>query len=250
MIIVKSMEQIELMRQAGRIAALAREEAGKWIKEGISTKEIDDKVRQCITSHGAKPSFLNYNGFPASACISVNEELIHGIPSREKILRNGDIVKVDVGAYFKGYHGDCAATFAVGEIDSETKRLIDTTKESFFEGMKAARDGNRIGDIGAAVQKYVEDRGFSVVRDFVGHGVGEKLHEDPSVPNYGREGRGPRLQAGMVIAIEPMVNAGTFRIRILDNDWTVVTLDGKMCAHYENTVAITDGDAIILTDPA
>ena len=189
------------------------------------------------------------NGFPASACISVNEEVIHGIPSDERVLKYGDIVSVDVGAFYKGYHGDCAATFVVGDTDDESKRLIEVTRQSFFEGIKFAVDGNRVGDISAAVQAYVEKNGFSVVRDFVGHGVGKDLHENPDVPNYGKPGRGPRLQTGMTIAVEPMVNAGTWRVKTLSNDWTVVTIDGKRSAHYENTIAITENGVEILTSP-
>ncbi len=237
------------MRDAGRITALARQIAGENIKEGVTTKFIDQKVKSFIVSHGAKPSFLGLYGFPASACISVNEEVIHGIPSDDHVLQYGDIVSVDVGAFYKGYHGDCAATFVVGDTDEESKRLIEVTRQSFFEGIKYAIDGNRVGDISAAVQAYVEKNGFSVVRDFVGHGVGKDLHENPDVPNYGKPGRGPKLQVGMTIAVEPMVNIGTWRVKTLSNDWTVVTLDGKRSAHYENTIAITDNGPEILTSP-
>ena len=237
------------MRDAGRITALARQLAGEHVREGVTTKFIDRKVKEFIVSHGAKPSFLGLYGFPASACISVNEEVIHGIPSDERVLKYGDIVSVDVGAFYKGYHGDCAATFVVGDTDDESKRLIEVTRQSFFEGIKFAVDGNRVGDISAAVQAYVEKNGFSVVRDFVGHGVGKDLHENPDVPNYGKPGRGPRLQTGMTIAVEPMVNAGTWRVKTLSNDWTVVTIDGKRSAHYENTIAITENGVEILTSP-
>lgn len=237
------------MRDAGRITALARQIAGENIKEGVTTKFIDQKVKTFILSHGAKPSFLGLYGFPASACISVNEEVIHGIPSDNRVLQYGDIVSVDVGAFYKGYHGDCAATFVVGDTDEESKRLIEVTRQSFFEGIKYAVEGNRIGDISAAVQAYVEKNGFSVVRDFVGHGVGKDLHENPDVPNYGKPGRGPKLQVGMTIAVEPMVNVGTWRVKTLSNDWTVVTIDGKRSAHYENTIAITDNGVEILTSP-
>lgn len=249
MIIIKTDTEIQKMRDAGRITALARQLAGEHVREGVTTKFIDRKVKEFIVSHGAKPSFLGLYGFPASACISVNEEVIHGIPSDERVLKYGDIVSVDVGAFYKGYHGDCAATFVVGDTDDESKRLIEVTRQSFFEGIKFAVDGNRVGDISAAVQAYVEKNGFSVVRDFVGHGVGKDLHENPDVPNYGKPGRGPRLQAGMTIAVEPMVNAGTWRVKTLSNDWTVVTIDGKRSAHYENTIAITENGVEILTSP-
>ena len=249
MIIIKTDTEIQKMRDAGRITALARQLAGEHVREGVTTKFIDRKVKEFIVSHGAKPSFLGLYGFPASACISVNEEVIHGIPSDERVLKYGDIVSVDVGAFYKGYHGDCAATFVVGDTDDESKRLIEVTRQSFFEGIKFAVDGNRVGDISAAVQAYVEKNGFSVVRDFVGHGVGKDLHENPDVPNYGKPGRGPRLQTGMTIAVEPMVNAGTWRIKTLSNDWTVVTIDGKRSAHYENTIAITENGVEILTSP-
>ena len=249
MIIIKTDTEIQKMRDAGRITALARQLAGEHVREGVTTKFIDRKVKEFIVSHGAKPSFLGLYGFPASACISVNEEVIHGIPSDERVLKYGDIVSVDVGAFYKGYHGDCAATFVVGDSDDESKRLIEVTRQSFFEGIKFAVDGNRVGDISAAVQAYVEKNGFSVVRDFVGHGVGKDLHENPDVPNYGKTGRGPRLQTGMTIAVEPMVNAGTWRVKTLSNDWTVVTIDGKRSAHYENTIAITENGVEILTSP-
>ena len=249
MIIIKTDTEIQKMRDAGRITALARQLAGEHVREGVTTKFIERKVKEFIVSHGAKPSFLGLYGFPASACISVNEEVIHGIPSDERVLKYGDIVSVDVGAFYKGYHGDCAATFVVGDTDDESKRLIEVTRQSFFEGIKFAVDGNRVGDISAAVQAYVEKNGFSVVRDFVGHGVGKDLHENPDVPNYGKPGRGPRLQTGMTIAVEPMVNAGTWRVKTLSNDWTVVTIDGKRSAHYENTIAITENGVEILTSP-
>lgn len=249
MIIIKSKEEINKMRDAGKIAAIAREVAGECIREGVTTHSIDKKVKETILSHGAKPSFLGLYGFPASACISVNEEVIHGIPS-ERILKNGDIVKVDVGAFYKGFHGDCAATFIVGDTDDATKQLINVTKESFFKGIEKAAEGYRIGDISHAIEEYVVSNGFSIVRDFVGHGVGEKLHEDPNIPNYGNEGHGPRIQTGMTLAVEPMVNAGSWRVKTLDNDWTVVTIDGRRSAHYENTIAITDNGPEILTATA
>ena len=250
MITLKSGEEIIRMRDAGRIAAIAREIGGEHVREGVTTAQIDREIKKCILSHGAKPSFLGYGGFPASACISVNEEIIHGIPSSSKVLKNGDIVKIDVGAYYKGYHGDCAATFAVGSVSEEAQRLIDVTKQSFFEGIAAIGEGKRIGDIGSAIQNYVESHGFSVVREYIGHGIGKNLHEDPEVPNYGAAGHGQRIRSGMTLAIEPMVNVGGWRVRVLNDQWTVVTVDGKLSAHYENTVAITDNGVIILTDPS
>ena len=250
MITLKSGEEIIRMRDAGRIAAIAREIGGENVREGVTTAQIDREIKKCILSHGAKPSFLGYGGFPASACISVNEEIIHGIPSSNKILKNGDIVKIDVGAYYKGYHGDCAATFTVGQVSEEAQRLVDVTKQSFFKGIAAIGEGKRIGDIGHAIQSYVESNGFSVVREYIGHGIGKNLHEDPEVPNYGAAGHGQRIRPGMTIAIEPMVNQGNWRVRVLNDKWTVVTIDGKLSAHYENTVAVTEHGVLILTDPA
>ena len=246
MISMKSPREIEAMRKAGRLTAQARALAGSMVAPGVTTHEIDTAVRRFIESHGGKPSFLGYAGFPGSACISVNEVVIHGIPGPRK-LKEGDIVSVDVGAYIDGFHGDCAATYACGEISEEAKKLIQVTQQSFWEGIKMARSGCRVSDIGHAVQEYVEANGFSVVRDFVGHGVGAKLHEEPEVPNYGAPGHGPRLVKGMTLAIEPMVNVGTYDVRVLSNDWTVVTADGKLSAHYENTILITDGEPEILT---
>ena len=245
-IIVKSPRQIEYMREAGRITAGARSIARQAIAAGVTTAEIDKEVYNFITKSGATPSFLNYGGFPGSACISVNEELIHGIPGK-RIVRKGDIVSVDVGAKIHGFHGDCAGTYPCGEVSEETKRLIEVTRQSFFEGIKYAKAGNRLGDISAAIQEYVERHGYSIVREYVGHGIGADLHEDPSVPNYGKAGRGPRLVKGMTLAVEPMVNMGAAAIRVLDDDWTVVTKDGSLCAHYENTILITDGEPEILT---
>ena len=247
MVILKTDREIEKMKDAGRIASKALELAGEAVEPGISTLEIDDIVRKYIESEGAKPSFLNYGGFPASACISVNNVVIHGIPSKKCIIKSGDIVSIDVGAFFEGFHGDNAATFACGEVSKEAKALIDTTRESLYEGIKMAQIGNRIGDIANAVQRYVEARSYSVVRDFVGHGVGAKLHEDPSVPNYGTPGRGVRLLSGITIAIEPMVNAGTHEVKVLDDEWTTVTVDGKLSAHFEHTIAITTDGPIRLT---
>ena len=247
MVVLKTAREIEIMKKAGRIASKALKLAGEAVEPGISTLELDSIVRKYIESEGAIPSFLNYGGFPASACISVNNVVIHGIPSKDCILKSGDIVSIDVGAFFEGFHGDNAATFACGEISSEARKLIDTTKESLYEGIKKAQAGNRIGDIANAIQRYVEARSYSVVRDFVGHGVGAKLHEDPSVPNYGTPGRGVRLLSGMTIAIEPMINVGTCNVKVLDDEWTTVTADGKLSAHFEHTVAITPDEAVILT---
>ena len=234
------------MRQACRITAAARALAGEMVRPGVRTKEIDKAVHDFIVAQGAKPSFLNYNGYPASACISVNNVVIHGIPG-DYTLKEGDIVSIDVGAFWKGFHGDCAATFACGRISPTAEKLISVTKQSFFEGIKMARQGYRVSDISHAVQSYVEKNGFSVVRTFVGHGVGEKLHEEPEVPNYGSPGRGPRLVKGMTLAIEPMVNVGGPEVQILKDKWTTVTADGSLSAHYENTVLITDGEPEILT---
>ena len=245
-IIVKSPREIEFMRKAGKITAGARTIARQAIRDGVTTEQIDQEVYNYITKSGATPSFLHYGGFPASACISVNEELIHGIPG-PRVIRAGDIVSVDVGAKIHGFHGDCAGTYPCGEVSEEAKELMRVTRESFFVGIKYAKAGNRLGDIGAAIQEYVERHGYSIVREYVGHGVGADLHEAPEVPNYGRAGHGPRLVKGMTIAVEPMVNAGGAAIRVLDNDWTVVTVDGRLCAHYENTICITDGEPEILT---
>ena len=246
MIPIKNERELAVMRQACRITAAARALAGEMVRPGVTTKEIDKAVHDFIVAQGAKPSFLNYNGFPASTCISVNNVVIHGIPGGYK-LQEGDIVSIDVGAFWKGFHGDCAATFACGRISPTAEKLISVTKQSFFEGIKMARQGYRVSDISHAVQSYVEENGFSVVRTFVGHGVGEKLHEEPEVPNYGSPGRGPRLVKGMTLAIEPMVNVGGPDVRILRDKWTTVTSDGSLSAHYENTVLITDGEPEILT---
>jgi len=248
MFIIKNSEQISLMKMAGRITAEALMVAKELIRPGISTKEIDTKIHRYIEKCGAKPSFLGYGGFPGSACISINDQVIHGIPSERVILSEGDIVKIDVGARYRGYNGDSARTFPVGKVSDEALRLISVTEASFYEAMKYAKAGNRIGDIGSAVENFVISNGFSVVRDFVGHGVGKDLHEDPEVPNFGRPGRGARLYPGMTLAIEPMVNAGSHEVRVLKDGWTVVSADGSLSAHYENSIAITDGDPIILTD--
>ncbi|HIS71347.1 MAG TPA: type I methionyl aminopeptidase [Candidatus Scatomorpha pullicola] len=245
-IVIKSAREIELMRVAGRITAGARTIARQGIAAGVTTKELDREIHRYIVKNGATPTFLNYGGFPASACISVNDEVIHGIPGA-RVIHDGDIVSVDVGAKINGFTGDCAGTYPCGEITPEAQDLIAVTRQSFFEGIKFARVGYRVSDIGHAIQEYVESHGYSVVRSYVGHGVGAQLHEEPEVPNYGEPGHGPRLVKGMTIAIEPMVNAGTFDVRVLDNEWTVVTADGKLSAHYENTILITDGEPEILT---
>lgn len=247
MITIKTPEQIAKMAVAGRITGEALALAGEMIRPGITTKQLDDKIRHHIEKCGARPSFLGYGGFPASACISVNNEVIHGIPGG-RVLEEGDIVKVDVGAYIGYFHGDSACTFPVGKISDEAQRLIDVTRESFFKGVEAAeREGARLGDVGHAIQSYVEANGFSVVRKYVGHGVGHDLHEDPNVPNFGTAGRGVRICRGMVIAIEPMVNAGSFEVTERPDKWTVVTKDGSLSAHYEHTVAITADGARLLT---
>ena len=249
MIVLKTKRELDLMREACRISANALKEAGRAVEPGVSTKEIDDIVRKYIQKKGATPSFLGYGGFPASACISVNDVVIHGIPSKKQILKKGDIVSIDIGAFIGGYHGDNAYTFACGDISKEAQALLDATKESLYQGIKAAIAGNRIGDIGNGVQKYAEARNYSVVRDFVGHGVGAKLHEDPSVPNYGTPGRGVRLLPGMTIAIEPMITAGKYDVRVLDDDWTTVTVDGSLAAHFEHSIAITPDGPVIMTIP-
>lgn len=249
MITLKSSHEIDLMRRSGKITAAARALAGEMVKPGVTTQEINDAVERFIRKQGAVPSFLHYNGYPASVCISVNDEIIHGIPGK-RVLREGDIVSVDVGAYIGGFHGDCAATFPCGTVSPEAQRLIDVTRQSFFEGIRFAREGQRLQDISAAVQSYVEQNGFSVVREYVGHGVGAKMHESPEIPNYGRPGHGPRLLRGMTLAIEPMVNAGAAAIQQLSDGWTVKTADGKWAAHYENTILITDDAPEILTAPA
>ena len=249
MITLKSSHEIDLMRRAGKITAAARALAGEMVRPGVTTREIDSAVEHFIRKQGAVPSFFHYNGYPASVCISVNDEVIHGIPGK-RVLQEGDIVSIDVGAVVGGFHGDCAATFACGTISKEAQDLIDVTRQSFFEGIKLAKEGNRLFDISAAIQTYAESHGYSIVREFVGHGIGRQLHEAPEVPNFAPGGRGPRLLRGMTLAIEPMVNAGTAAIRVLPDGWTVKTLDGKLSAHYENTVLITDGEPEILTAPA
>lgn len=235
------------MKIAGRITAEARAAAAEAIKPGVTTGEVDKIVRRTIEKAGATPSFLGLYGFPGSACISINDEVIHGIPSRSRVIHEGDLVKIDVGAHINGFHGDCACTVPCGEVSEEARRLIEVTRQSFYEGIKFARKGNRISDISHAIQSYVEANGFSVVRSFVGHGVGAQVHEDPEVPNFGRPGHGIRLMPGMTLAIEPMVNVGVYEVKTLSDGWTVKTKDGKLSAHYENSIAITSGDPVILT---
>ena len=247
MIVLRTAKEIDMMRKACQISAEALQIAGEAVKPGITTYEIDQIAYRYIKKQGAEPNFLNYNGFPATACISINDEVIHGIPSKNRVLKEGDIVSIDLGAKVNGYNGDNAATFACGTISDEAKRLCDTTRESLYLGIEQAIAGNRIGDIAFAIQSYCEERGFSVVREFTGHGIGTHLHEDPSVPNYGTAGRGQRLLPGMIIAIEPMINMGSKAIKCLPDGWTVKTLDGKLSAHFEHTIAITKGEPLILT---
>ena len=246
MIILKNNHEIDLMRDAGRIVAETLLLVEENVKPGITTLELDKMAEEFITKHGAKPSFKGLYGFPSSLCISVNEKVVHGIPGAY-ILQEGDIISVDCGALLNGFHGDAARTFPVGEVSQEAQKLINVTRDSFFEGIKFAQVGNRLTDISHEIQRYVEDSGFSIVRDFVGHGIGRNVHEDPEVPNFGRPGRGPKLTEGMVLAIEPMVNIGTHRVKTLGDEWTVVTGDGSLSAHYENTVAILPDGPEILT---
>jgi methionyl aminopeptidase len=246
MIICKTERELEIMREAGRIVALTHQELQKYIKPGITTKELDVIAENFIRSCNAIPSFKGYNGFRGSICVSVKEELVHGIPG-DRVLREGDIISIDIGAKYNGYHGDSAWTYPVGEISDETQRLLDVTEESLYKGLKEAKPGDRLSNISHAIQTYVEECNFSVVREYVGHGVGQELHEDPQIPHYGPPNKGPRLKPGMVLAIEPMVNAGTRYVKTLADDWTVVTVDGKVCAHFEHTVAITETGYEILT---
>ena len=244
---IKSEHEIELMREAGRILSIVHDEMGKIIRPGISTMDINRKGEEVIRSFGCIPSFLNYQGYPASICVSVNDEVVHGIPDNRHILKEGDIVSLDAGVIYKGYQSDAARTHAVGKISEEDQRLIDVTKQSFFEGIKYARAGNHLFDISKTIQDFVEDNGYSVVRDLVGHGIGRKLHEEPQVPNFKPIGRGMKLRVGMTLAIEPMVNAGAYDVWMLEDDWTVVTKDSTKSAHYENTVLITDGEPELLS---
>ena len=247
MIVLKTGRELKIMREACRISAGALQTAGKAVEPGVTTAEIDKLAEDYIRSQGGVPNFKNYEGYPATACISINNEVIHGIPTNKRVLKAGDIVSIDLGAKFEGYHGDNAATFACGDVSPEAKRLMDTTKESLYEGIAAAVAGGRIGDIGHAVQSYVEARGYSVVRQFVGHGIGTCLHEAPEVPNFGAAGRGFRLMPGMTLAIEPMVNTGGSEVKILPDGWTVLTKDGSLSAHFEHTVVITSDGPKIMT---
>ncbi|MBU9720202.1 MULTISPECIES: type I methionyl aminopeptidase [Bacillaceae] len=246
MIICKTPRELEVMRVAGRIVALTHQELQKHIKPGITTLELDSIADKFIRQHDAIPSFKGYNGFTGSICASVNEELVHGIPGN-RVLKEGDIISIDIGAKYNGYHGDSAWTYPVGEISEESKELLQVTEESLFKGLDEAKPGERLSNISHAIQTYVESYGFSVVREYVGHGVGQDLHEDPQIPHFGPPGKGPRLKPGMVLAIEPMVNAGSRHVRTLKDNWTVVTTDGKMCAHFEHTIAIVDDGYEILT---
>lgn len=246
MIILKARREIEIMRKAGRLVAQSHELVRQYIKPGVTTKELDELVEDFLRSNNAIPTFKGYNGFPFSICASVNEEVVHGFPSDRKLIA-GDIISVDIGATFDGYVGDSAKTFVVGDVDEEKKHLVEATKQSFYEGIKFAKLSYRLSDISHAIQAYAESQGLSVVRDYVGHGVGKKMHESPQVPNFGKPNKGPRLQEGMVLAIEPMINAGVYNVKVLEDGWTVVTADGKPSAHYEHTVAITDGEPELLT---
>ena len=247
MIIIKSDQEIDIMRESGKVTAHILKELENFIKPGISTMDIDQFVETTILSNNMIPSFKGYNGFPASACVSINNEVVHGIPDAARFLKEGDIVSVDVGCTYKGYISDAARTYPVGAISPQAQKLIDATRDSFFEGLKFCRPGYRLSDISHAIQQKAESEGFSVIRDFVGHGVGRAMHEEPQIPNYGKPGRGPRLGRGMVFAIEPMINQGTFEVDVLADNWTVVTLDGKLSAHYENTVVITDDEPELIT---
>ena len=244
---IKSAREIELMTEAGRILAIVHDEMEKALRPGMTTKDVDRLGEEVIRSFGCTPSFLNYNGYPASICVSVNDEVVHGIPSDKRILREGDIVSLDAGVIYKGYHSDAARTHAIGEISCEAKKLIQVTEECFFEGIKYAKEGNHLFDISGAIGRYAEARGYGVVRDLCGHGIGSHLHESPEVPNYEMQRRGVRLRKGMTLAIEPMINMGTWQVDWLDDDWTVVTRDGSLSAHYEHTVLITEDEPVLLT---
>lgn len=246
MIILKTEREIEKMREAGRLVAETHAFLKNLIKPGLTTKELDEAAEEFILKHNATPAFKGYNGFPGSICASINEEVVHGIPGLKK-LKDGDIISIDIGTIVDGYYGDAAKTYAVGNISNEAQSLIEVTRQSFYEGIKYAKPGYRLSDISHAIQSYVEKHNFSVVRDFVGHGIGQSMHEDPQIPNFGLPNKGPRLKPGMVLAIEPMVNAGTYHVKVLGDNWTVVTLDGKYSAHYEHTIAITEDDPLILT---
>lgn len=247
MIIIKSDQEVDLMRESGKVTGFILKELENFIKPGISTADINGFVEDTIRKNGMIPTFKGYCGFPASACVSINEEVVHGIPDKKRILKEGDIVSVDVGSTYKGYVSDAARTYPVGKVSDIAQKLMDATRDSFFAGLEFCKVGYRLSDISHAIQVKAESEGFSVIRDFVGHGVGQEMHEEPQIPNYGKAGRGPRLAKGMVFAIEPMICEGGYDVRTLSNDWTVVTLDGKLSAHYENTVVITDGEPELLT---
>lgn len=247
MIIIKSDSEIDLMRESGKVTGFILKELENIIKPGLSTADIDSFVEKTIRGAGMIPTFKGYGGFPASACVSINEEVVHGIPDKKRILREGDIVSVDVGSTYKGYVSDAARTYPVGMVSDEAEHIIDAARESFYAGLQFCKVGCRLSDISNAIQVSAEGEGFSVIRDFVGHGVGQEMHEDPQIPNFGKAGRGPRLAKGMVFAIEPMICEGTYDVKMLSNDWTIVTLDGKLSAHYENTVVITEGEPELLT---
>lgn len=244
---IKSEREIELMTEAGKILAKTHDELGKSLRAGMTTKAVDRLAEEIIRSYDCIPSFLNYNGFPASVCVSVNDEVVHGIPSDKRELRDGDIVSLDTGVIYKGYQSDAARTHAIGEVGKEAAKLIEVTRQSFFEGIQYAKAGNHLNDIGKAIQRYAESFGYGVVRDLVGHGIGRDMHEDPEIPNFAMPSKGIRLRAGMTLAIEPMINAGTWEVEWCDDDWTVVTADGSLSAHYENTILITDGEPVILS---
>ena len=246
-ITIKNEHEIALMRESGRLLALVHEEMRKELKEGMTTKDIDQICETMIRDFGCIPNFLNYQGFPASVCVSINDEVVHGIPSKKRYIQNGDIVSLDAGLIYKGYHSDAARTYAVGEVSKEAKQLMDVTRQCFFEGIKFAKAGNHLNDISKAIGAYAAKYRYGIVRDLVGHGIGTHLHEDPQIPNYAQKRRGVRLQAGMTLAIEPMINAGTWQVRFLRDGWTVVTKDGSLSAHYENTILVTDGEPEILT---
>lgn len=247
MIIIKSEQEIELMRVSGRVTAGILKELKDFIRPGITTLDIDRHVEAVIRGHGMEPTFKGYGGFPASVCASIDDEIVHGIPSADRVLREGEIISIDVGSTYEGYVSDAARTYPVGEVSEEAKKIIDAAEKSFFAGLEYCRPGNRISDISHAVQSVAEKAGFGVIRNYVGHGVGHEMHEEPQIPNYGRPGRGPRIAKGMCLAIEPMITAGSYKCRTLDNDWTVVTEDGGLAAHYENSVAVTDGEPELLT---
>ncbi len=246
MITIKSKHELKIMQKAGQISKAALLAAGDLVAPGVTTRQLDEAARRVIEKAGAKPAFLGYGGFPATICCSINDEVIHGIPGN-RVIQEGDIVSIDTGAIYEGYYGDNAATFGAGKISEEAQKLIDVTRQSFYEGIKFARKGQRISDISHAIGAYCEARGYGVVREFVGHGIGTKMHEAPEIPNFGAPGHGPRLMPGMTLAIEPMINMGTWKVKVLPDGWTVKTLDGSLSAHYENTVLITEGEPIILT---